>query len=76
MMNKFKFKNPFEVTENDTAGSAIGKGLASGYVKGAASSGLGIGALLGICYWAHKRELNRREMEQQSGKVVDIAKAK
>ena len=75
-MKKFTFKNPFEVTENDTLGSALLKGIAEGYIKGVAAGGLGLGVLAGIGYYAHKRELNKRGKEEQSGKVVDIAKAK
>lgn len=44
-MINFKFKNPLAVTENDTVGSAILKGVTEGYLKATAVGLVGLGTL-------------------------------
>ena len=67
---KITIKNPFEVNENDSLGTALLKGAAEGYIKGTLAAGLGLGILaLGVMAISKKDDSN--EEEEKSNDDLD-----
>lgn len=69
---KIEFKNPLEVNENDTLGTAVLKGAVTGYVKGVLAAGAGLGLFaLGVTLLSSKAEEDS-EPEKEEEKEEDI----
>jgi len=67
---KMTIKNPFEVNEKDTLGTALLKGAAEGYIKGTLAAGLGLGVLALVGLAVSKMD-NSKEDEETLNEELD-----
>lgn len=70
---KIEFKNPLEVNENDTLGTAILKGAVEGYVKGVLAAGAGLAIFaVGVSVLSSKvEEDSEPEKEEETEEDVN-----
>lgn len=72
---KFTFKNPFAVKESDTVGDAVIKGMTEGYIKGVASAGVGVGAIVLLIKAFSKKGNSKKKEEVKELTEEEVEKA-